>query len=107
MENHNRQSLNFSPDNRAKVYELLESICTELSDNAKAVLWNLLRDHVNEHLAFRDAQWALPEAELVRTEKLMSTLEPSDARQKYKWLFDEHFPTCPCERQIMMLFHQS
>lgn len=85
----------FSPDNRAKVYELLESICTELSESAKAVLWNLLRDHVNKHLAFQDAQWALPESELVRAEKLMSSLEPSDARQKYKWLFDEYFPDLP------------
>jgi hypothetical protein len=90
---------NFSPDYRTKVYELLESICTtELSDRTKAVLWNLLRDHVNKHLAFRDAQWALPEAELVRAEKLMSSLEPSDARQKYKWLFDEHFPDLPMRK---------
>lgn len=90
---------NFSPDQRTKVYELLESVCTaELSDNAKAVFWNLLRDHVNKHLAFRDAQWALPEAELVRSEKLMSVLEPSDARLKHKWLFDEHFPDLPMRK---------
>lgn len=87
---------NFSPENRDRVYDLLESLSnTELSDSVKLTLWNLLREHVNKHLAFRDAQWALPEDELNRVKKIIATLEPSDPRARYKWLFDEHFPDLP------------
>ncbi len=57
--------------------------------------WHTLRNKLSHHRSHQDTEWALPDGELRKLQSLYERLEPKDTELKYKWLFDEHWPTFP------------
>jgi hypothetical protein len=85
---------NLPPQQREKVLcRLSESINS--IDEGKLELWNKLREILSRHRSFSDAEWALPEKELVEIEKLYNKLEPEDTITHFQWLFDNYHPELP------------
>jgi hypothetical protein len=62
---------------------------------ARTQLWQEVRDFVSSHRTYRDAEWALPETELVPFDAVLNSLKPSDIWESNLWLFNEHFPELP------------
>ena len=65
----------------------------ETTDNLdeKVKLWNTVREFVALHRSFRDAEWALPEADVLLFENLLGPLAPEFPKQ-YIWLFSSEYP---------------
>ena len=89
----------FSPVYRKKVYEMLETLCqVGLSEPTRTIISDLLRKLVNRHSAFKDAAWALPDEELDSLAQMVKRMESSNPLERFKWLFDEHYPNLPVSR---------
>ena len=65
----------------------------ETNDNVdeKVKMWNTIRDFVALHRSFRDAEWALAEADVLPFEQLLCLLAPEFPKQ-YVWLFNSEYP---------------
>jgi hypothetical protein len=65
----------------------------ETADNVDETvkMWNTVREFVALHRSFRDAEWALPEADVLSFEQLLGPLAPEFPRQ-YIWLFSSEYP---------------
>lgn len=93
----------------ARIAELVE-IISDLSDRDRQSIVDYITTNVNtiiqidyaipkalqkmlrRHRSFPDANWTLPETELIKIEKLYELMRPIDVINKNKWLFDEHWP---------------
>jgi len=84
-----------------------EKVLCKLSESINSIkeekleLWNKLREILSLHRSFSDAEWALPEKELVEIEKLFyNKLEPEDTITRFQWLFDNYYPEIPQGKEI-------
>jgi hypothetical protein len=57
--------------------------------------WETIRNILNHHRSHPDADWALPEVELIRLEQLYEKLKPIDVVNQLVWLFNDHWPAFP------------
>ncbi len=87
------------PQERGKVLSKL-SECIDLIDEEKFELWDGLRKLLSRHRSFPDAEWSLPESELVEIEKLYNKLEPDDIIKRFLWLFDDYWPELPEGKEL-------
>jgi hypothetical protein len=87
------------PQEREKVFCKL-SECINSIDEGKFELWNKLREILCRHRSFHDAEWLLPEKELLEIEKLYNKLEPKDNIKRFQWLFDDYWPELPEGKEI-------
>lgn len=76
------------PEQRQRIIEQLSS-CIDKFSNGRSEVWNKLRKILSRHRSFSDANWALPEQELIEIEKIYLLLEPQDTIERSRWLFDE------------------
>lgn len=58
-------------------------------------VWDALRDLINNHREFPDADWSLPEETSAKFDELMGSLEPDDLIDASVWLFDNRRPYFP------------
>jgi len=82
------------PKERSDVIKQLLSSANEIS-KGRLEVWNELRSILSRHRSFSDTNWALPEPELKEMEKAYSLFEPQDNIERFRWLFDEHWPELP------------
>jgi hypothetical protein len=68
---------------------------TSGDDEARMRLWKSVREFVSSHRTFKDAKWALPEAEVAPFGDVLDLLKPNDLGEGKFWLFDEHLPFLP------------
>ncbi len=87
------------PQEKEKVLFKL-SECINSIDERKLELWNNLREILSRHRSFPDAEWAMPEPELVELEKLYNKLEPDDIIKCSLWLFDDYWPELPEGKEL-------
>jgi len=79
-----------------KALNLLSSIVKDqMPDDKVKALWEILRDYINEHRAFRDADWAVSEALLEKMDDILASIAPDDLVERNRWLFDEWLPDLP------------
>jgi hypothetical protein len=85
------ESVRLSFSDRDKLLSFIESSLSKVShiDN---LAWQKSRNILSHHRSYPDADWSLPESELVRFEKLYVDLEPSDVIDKSIWMFNDHWP---------------
>jgi hypothetical protein len=80
------------PADRDRMYiELVLSIEAIKPDERNAV-WEKATDLIRRHREYQDAEWALPEDELVRFEQAIAGAKPEDARDENRWLFENTHP---------------
>lgn len=82
------------PQEREKVLKKLSN-SIDLIKDGQIDLWNKLREILSHHRSFPEAEWALPEEELKKIEKIYNRLEPYDIIKRYVWLFDDYWPNLP------------
>lgn len=87
-------SVNLSPNDRDKVLTFIETNLENI-DQVNYSAWHSLRKLLSHHRSYPDADWSLPESELVRYVKLYSALQPTDEIQKSLWMFDDYCPDFP------------
>lgn len=58
-------------------------------DNQERI-WNKLRDVIDRHAAFPDAEWVMNQERLERLRTLYALFVPSDPVRRHKWLFEEY-----------------
>jgi hypothetical protein len=90
-----RQVSNFSPDDRARVSDLLEKYSVRVSGTNQQEVWEALRAEVSRHRRFKDAQWAMQEQDLKRLDDIVARLQPAEVTVQVSWLFDEYHPNLP------------
>ena len=74
------------------IREGLEERVDDLSNDEQEVLWKSLRRYIARHREFSDTDWALPESELDRLDKVEQSISPKEAKAIHEWLFAEHSP---------------
>ncbi|QUB48021.1 hypothetical protein J5A66_04390 [Prevotella sp. oral taxon 475] len=89
-----KETPRLSHADRKRVLDWADEVCPNIK-HEKFLVWETIRGILNHHRSFPDADWALPETELVRFERLYNKLQPADIIQKYLWLFNEQGPQLP------------
>lgn len=69
------------------VAALTKSVTSATSGAARDALREQIRDLTDQHRAFADAHWAMPEPDVAALETLLARLEPKDACVRHAWLF--------------------
>lgn len=82
----------FPKDLQTQTISALERWSTEIDAAEGRKLWDIIRDVVQRHSAFPNAEWSLDVGLRQRLEALMAKLRPSDAVETAKWLFTEKLP---------------
>ena len=90
-----RQMGSFSPEDRTRVTDLLETSSEKLSGSDSKDVWSVLRAEVNRNRRFQDADWAMGEADLNRLDAIVARLEPKEMMTQIAWLFDDYHPDLP------------
>lgn len=82
------------PQDRAKTREALAAVVAEgrFTAEGRVQLWTDLHELLGRHREFADAQWALPEEEVVALDDIIKDLAPQDAEHRLAWLFDDWRP---------------
>jgi hypothetical protein len=80
------------PEDRAKIRARLTEKIAEFDDEDRALLWESIRSSIARNREFADADWALPAEELDDYEMVLTSLSPSDALARVRWLFEEQLP---------------
>jgi hypothetical protein len=74
--------------NRDKVFAALESAEPKITDKAaRSALWRAIRQQLHRHRFVPDAEWAMPEEELDRLERIYDRFTPTDPLERVAWLF--------------------
>ncbi len=81
----------FSLEGMDKIYNCIETHLDTITIG-KEEIRNTLRTLISRHRTYQDTDWALPEAEVKKLEKLYTQIEPEDKTSDYKLLFDDHYP---------------
>lgn len=74
---------------------LRDVVQKQMPHEKKIALWETLRDFINEHRAFRDADWAVSEHLLNKLDDILVFVMPDDHIERHRWLFDEWLPDLP------------
>ena len=83
-----------NPKDRKRILDWADTVYPNV-DQKKFTTWETIRGILNHHRSYPDADWALPESELVKLENLYNNLQPTDIISKYIWLFNGHWPAFP------------
>lgn len=76
---------------RHQAVDQLGAFVKTLSDPADVeLLRDSLRDVVQKHRNFSDADWAMPETDLTGLDSVLAMLEPSGPQEKHRWLFKQN-----------------
>ena len=67
---------------------MMQRISTIKAHPGSVALWTQLRQELNRHRSFPDANWAMPAAELEPLAAIYERLMPADPVQAHSWLFD-------------------
>jgi transcriptional regulator with XRE-family HTH domain len=82
---------NLPPEHRKAALEQLTAAAGQINDDdARAEISSALRALLSHHREFPDAEWALPEDELVPIERLYLDMQPRDVIKRSAWLFSSH-----------------
>lgn len=73
----------------AVLQRLLTADVTAFQADDRIAVWTALREQVQKHREFTDAEWALPEALVKPLERAMKRFQPEDSIEKYQWLFGD------------------
>ena len=65
---------------------------TSPDDGERLAVWEAVREFVNQHRSFPDADWALPTVVLQPFDELIGLLAPTDPAVGYSWLFADWWP---------------
>ncbi|MGO9452633.1 MAG: hypothetical protein ACLQDV_16575 [Candidatus Binataceae bacterium] len=90
-----RDFANLSSALRSELTGLLAQYLETAAEKDRLQVWEAIRNTVNRHVAFKDAQWSLPPEELRPLSELVKRFGPADPVTKVTWLFDEHLPDIP------------
>lgn len=78
----------FDPVWRADAAARLEGFARELSEPSEIeVIRDKLRDLLEKHRGFEDAQWALSEVDLQPLDRVFDILQPAGVEDRVRWLF--------------------
>jgi hypothetical protein len=89
----------WSPEQRQQFLERIRRFSeTSEDDAARTQLWKSVLEFVSRHRTFKDAEWALPENEVIPFDEVLKSLEPSDLWESNLWLFNEYLPELPNPR---------
>ena len=80
-----------SPDDRKIVLDWADTIYPNV-EQREFTAWKLIREILYRHRSHPEANWVLPESELVRLEDLYNKLQPTDIINKYIWIFNDSYP---------------
>ena len=83
-----------SPKDKDKLLTFIEEVLPKVK-HSEHLAWHTCRKTLYEHHSHPDAQWALPESELVRFEKLYEVLKPTNEIDNTIWMFNDHWPNFP------------
>lgn len=76
------------PNNHEHIIDSLENIdLTTISDRDRLQIWAALRHQLARHFQFTDQEWALPQVEVAKLQRLYNRFEPEDYAHKFSWLF--------------------
>lgn len=82
---------NLLPEHRTTALDRLASAAAVINDDdARAAISGALRRLLSRHRELAEAEWAIPEAELVPAVVLYPALQPHDPIKKSAWLFASH-----------------
>lgn len=84
-------SVRLSYKDRDKVLVFVKSVLLNVK-HTNHLAWHKCRRILHEHRSHPDAEWVLPESELMRYENLYEVLEPKDSVDNTIWLFNEYTP---------------
>jgi hypothetical protein len=77
------------PEIREEMLERLERLPASIADpELQQRLWFQLKEVVDRHMSFPDAEWALDATTVARLDAIGHSLAPSDPAQRYGRLFD-------------------
>jgi len=77
---------------RARAILAIRTSAKDASSDAVFRLWSKLRDLVQKHRDFHDANWALSSDQLKPLEELCHAIEPRDPVRQIVWLFNDYVP---------------
>lgn len=78
----------FSPEWRERAWTALEELSGRLNtDNDRLATWTALRGLLCHHRAVPHADWALPEEELERVQRIYELFSPADPVSRCTWMF--------------------
>ena len=81
-------------EEKHKIIEHLSSSVSTISVG-RLELHDRLRKLLSWHRSFSDTGRTLPNQELKEIENIYVSLEPKDVVERYRWLFDSHWPDLP------------
>ncbi|RDI10251.1 hypothetical protein [Flavobacterium sp. AG291] len=88
------KSVNLASTDRRKIFDWVEKHASDVKMSS-LMTWNGLRKILHHHRSYSNADWALPETELLHYEKLYKKLTPQDTISRNLWLFNEQWPDFP------------
>jgi hypothetical protein len=88
------KSVNLFPYDRDKLLSFVESVLPKVKQT-EFTAWHTTRKILSHHHSHPDAQWALPESELGKFEKLYEALKPTDEIDDTIWMFNDQWPNFP------------
>lgn len=80
---------------RLRAYDALESLITSWTPQQRTTIWSALRNEVNRHRQFPEAEWTIKGPEIARLDSIIKTITPDDLLTRVGWLFAEHWPAVP------------
>lgn len=86
-----KKSFELTPWDREKVLDFLENEMDHI-DHSNDLTWHSLRESVGKHRSSPTADWAIPEPELERYQKLYDRLIPKDPLNQVVWILKEQSP---------------
>lgn len=89
-----REAVNLHPKDRERILDWADSNYSKIKHHEHTT-WNIIRKILSDHRSYTDNDWALPEEELKKFEKLYNKLEPIDVVNQYIWLFNDRWPAFP------------
>jgi hypothetical protein len=82
-----------SPTTRDRALAAMKSAVEGASSEEEVFkLWTGLRDLVQKHRSFQEANWAMSEDQLGPIEKVCKEIEPRDPVRQVLWLFNDYAP---------------
>ncbi|MGW3420442.1 hypothetical protein [Streptomyces phaeochromogenes] len=69
-----------------------ERLNTQSINEDEGGLWESMRSMIARHRAHPDADWSLPEEELIKLDQMLESLTPPQPLDRYAWLFTNGLP---------------
>ncbi len=80
----------FDSETRDRVGAAIRGAADRVGADAMFPVWSKLRDLIQRHRYFQEANWALRPEQLKPFEELRDAIRPSDPIRQIQWLFDEY-----------------